>query len=58
MAFGKYSYKQLKWTLIEKPNLIKKYVEGKINEEIKEVYIDTDNIFQEFSKDYIFVFDK
>lgn len=58
VAFGKYSYKQLKWLLIEKPNLIEKYVEGKINEEIKEIYVNTENIFQEFSRDYMFVFNK
>lgn len=56
MAFAKYSYKQLKWSLMEKPELRMKYINGKINEELEEVYASIDDTFNEFSKDYIVVF--
>ena len=34
LAFAKYSYKQLKWVLVEKPEARNKYVNGAINDEL------------------------
>ena len=49
MAFAKYSYSQLKWTLIQKPMLREKYVSGKINEELDCVYTEIDKIYFQMS---------
>lgn len=57
IEFAKYSYKQLKWGLLEKPKLQDKYVRGKINEELQKVYEDIDNYFNEFEKNNIIVFE-
>ena len=57
IEFAKYSYKQLKWGLLEKPKLQDKYVRGKTNEELQEVYEDIDNYFNEFEKNNIIVFE-
>ena len=49
MAFAKYSYSQLKWTLIQKPMHREKYVSGKINEELDCVYTEIDKIYFQMS---------
>lgn len=46
LAFVKYSYKQLKWALLDKPELCDKYVCGKIDEELTEVYESVDDTYQ------------
>ena len=56
IAFAKYSYSQLKWVLIEKPELRDAYVSGKINEELKEVYDEVNRTFDEFAKDKIVIY--
>lgn len=56
VAFAKYSYKQLKWAVLEKPAVREAYVLGKINDELKVIYDDVDSTFEEFSKKYIIVF--
>lgn len=56
IAFAKYSYKQLKWVLLEKPELRDAYVRGIIAEELNEVYAEIDNTFAEMSEKYIVVF--
>lgn len=56
VAFAKYSYKQLKWAILEKPALREAYVLGKISDELRVVYDDIDSTLEEFSKDYIIVF--
>lgn len=56
IAFAKYSYKQLKWALIEKPNARDAYVHGKLNEQLSEVLKDVDTTFDEISSEYIVVF--
>lgn len=56
MAFAKYSYKQLKWAIIQKPAVREAYVLGKINEELDIVFKDIDTTFQDFSKEYIVIF--
>ncbi|HFU4458072.1 TPA: hypothetical protein ACGPAR_001693 [Streptococcus suis] len=53
IAFAKYSYKQLKWDLLEKPELRDAYVRGIIAEELNEVYAEIDNTFAEMSEKYI-----
>ena len=57
IAFAKYSYKQLKWVLIEKPELRDAYVHGKLNEELVTVYNDIDITLKEYSNKYIFAFE-
>lgn len=56
VAFAKYSYKQLKWVLLEKPELRDAYVRGSIAEELNEVYAEIDKSFAEMSEEYIVVF--
>ena len=56
VAFAKYSYKQLKWVLLEKPELRDAYVRGIIAEELNEVYAEIDKSFAEMSEEYIVVF--
>ncbi|MEE0140946.1 hypothetical protein [Coprococcus catus] len=56
IAFAKYSYKQLKWVLLEKPELRDAYVRGLIAEELNEVYAEIDNTIAEMSEEYIVVF--
>ena len=46
--FAKYSYKQLKWGLIQKPKLRNSYVMGKINEEFDELVKTVDEGFNDF----------
>lgn len=55
IAFAKHSYTQLKWVLIQKPELRDKYVSGKLAEEMDELYKEVDDTFNEFTKDYIVV---
>ena len=57
IAFAKYSYKQLKWVLIEKPDARDAYVHGKLNEQLAEVLEQTDSTFNEISSGYIVVFE-
>lgn len=56
IAFAKYSYKQLKWVLLEKPKLRDAYVRGLIAEELNEVYAEIDNTLAKMSEEYIVVF--
>lgn len=57
IAFAKYSYKQLKWVVIDKPAAREAYVKGILMEEWKELSSQIDVTFDEFSKDYIVVFE-
>ncbi len=57
IAFAKYSYSQLKWALIQKPELRDKYVKGRLFEELTSVISDIDNTFDDVSKEYIVVFE-
>ncbi|MCP1110552.1 hypothetical protein [Ohessyouella blattaphilus] len=56
MAFAKYSYSQLKWVVMEKPELRDAYVSGKINEKLQEVYDEVNRTFDEFAKDKIVIY--
>jgi hypothetical protein len=55
LAFGKYSYQQLKWVLIEKPEARDAFVRGAINEHLDEVLLSVDETFTDISKEYIVV---
>ncbi len=55
VAFAKYSYSQLKWAVINKPEAKNAYVLGKINEELQGVINNTNAMFEDFTKDYIVV---
>lgn len=57
IAFTKYSYKQLKWSLLEKPAAREKYVMGKIDEQLDAVYTSIDDTFENFSKNYVVIMD-
>lgn len=56
IAFSKYSYKQLKWTLINKPQAREKYISGILNSELDSVLSEIDASFDEFTKDAIVLF--
>lgn len=56
IAFTKYSYSQLKWSLINKPMLRDSYVCGKINEELQDILVEADRNFEEFSLEYTVIF--
>lgn len=57
IAFAKYSYSQLKWVLIQKPELQDRYVSGHLNEDLSTVISDINNSFEDISKNYIVVFE-
>lgn len=57
IAFAKYSYSQLKWVLINKPEARNAYITGRIDEELQEVICSSNALFDDFSKDYIVVFE-
>lgn len=57
VAFAKYSYKQLKWGVVEKPFAREVYVEGKLEDSWKELEEEITNSFNEFSKNYYVVFE-
>lgn len=55
IAFAKYSYKQLKWVLLEKPEMRDAYVRGEIYRDYQNVIDGIDETFDDISKDYIVV---
>jgi len=57
IAFAKYSYKQLKWAVVEKATAREAYVSRKLDESWKELEADINDSFEEFSKDYVIVFE-
>lgn len=57
LAFAKYSYKQLKWVVIEKPAAREAYISGKLVESWKELATEISDSFEDFSKDYYVVFE-
>ena len=56
IAFTKYSYSQLKWAIIERPAMKDAYVTGKIYGELKEVFDEVDNTFEEYTRDKIVIY--
>lgn len=57
IAFAKYSYKQLRWVLIEKPEARQKYVQGILDEELTIVLYEDELLFDEYTQNYIVVFE-
>lgn len=57
LAFAKYSYKQLKWVLEEKPEARNKYVNGAINDELYRTIEQSNLLFEKFSLDSYVVFE-
>ena len=57
IAFAKYSYSQLKWVVINKPEARNAYVMGRIDEELQDVISSSNALFDDFSKEYIVVFE-
>ena len=57
IAFAKYSYLQLKWALLQKSERRDCYVSGKLYEEFWAVARSIDRTFEDFTKDYIVVFE-
>ena len=55
VAFAKYSYKQLKWVLIKKPEMRDAYVGGVLYGKYQSLLDEVDETFDEISKDYIVV---
>ena len=55
VAFAKYSYSQVKWALIEKPELRDRYVSGQLYEDFTSVISEIDESFYDITKDYIVV---
>lgn len=57
LAFAKYSYKQLKWVLVEKPEARNKYANGAINDELYRAIEQSNLLFEKFSLDSYIVFE-
>lgn len=57
IAFAKYSYKQIKWVLLEKPEARDAYVRGQLYDDLKGTCFMVDRYFEEFSAGYIVVFE-
>ena len=57
IVFAKYSYKQLKWAIVEKPFAREAYVSGKLEDSWKELESEISESFNDFSKDYYVVFE-
>lgn len=57
IAFAKYSYKQIKWAIVEKPQAREAYLSGKLEESWKELEAEICDSFDEFSKDYYVIFE-
>ncbi|WP_022779549.1 hypothetical protein [Butyrivibrio sp. AE3009] len=55
VAFAKYSYKQLKWAIIEKPAAREAYISGKLAEDWGKIEDEVNSSFEEFSKGYYLV---
>ena len=57
LAFAKYSYTQLKWVLIDKPEKRDAYISGKLNENLISIYDNAEQLLDSISGDYDIVFD-
>lgn len=55
LAFAKYSYQELKWTVIDKPKKRDRYVLGEIQKDLNEVYSDIDTLWKNAENNYIIV---
>lgn len=57
LAFGKYSYSQLKWVLLQKPALRNNYIAMNLDRELFDIIAADNMLFDDFSKEYIVVFE-
>lgn len=57
IAFAKYSYKLLKWVLVENPEARQKYVRGILDEELNTVLYEDELLFDEYTRNYLVVFE-
>ena len=57
IAFAKYSYSQLKWAVVNKPEQRELYISGRLSDDLAAVVVDVDDVFSDYSKDYIVVFE-
>ena len=57
LAFAKYSYTQLKWVLIDKPEKRDAYINGKLNENLISIYDNAEQMLDSISNDYDIVLD-
>ena len=57
IAFAKYSYKQLRWVLVEKPEACNKYVSGEINSELYRAIEQSDLLFEQYTSGCYIVFE-
>lgn len=57
IAFAKYSYKQLRWVLVEKPEARNMYVTGAIDSELYRAIEQSDILFEEYASDCYIVFE-
>ena len=57
LAFAKYSYTQLKWVLIDKPEKRVAYISGKLHENLISIYDNAEQLLDSISSDYDIVFD-
>ena len=48
---------QLKWVLIQKPQLRNEYIDMKLDKNLLDVINESNRIFDEFSDEYLFVFE-
>ncbi|WP_455100669.1 hypothetical protein [Parvimonas micra] len=57
IAFARYSYKQLIWAIIEKPEARQKYVQRILDEELNNVFYEDELLFDEYTRNYLVVFE-
>lgn len=57
LAFARYSYKQLRWILIEKPEARQKYVQHVLDEELNNVLYEDELLFDEHTRNYLVIFE-
>lgn len=56
IAFTKYSYSQLKWAVMDKPAMRDAYVTGRIYEEMRAVFDEVDNTFEDYTRAKIVIY--
>jgi hypothetical protein len=56
LSFARYSVKQLKWALVEKPNLRHKHVMDIVNEQWDSLYNNLDSLWDEFTEEATIVY--
>lgn len=57
LAFGKYSYTQLKWVVLEKPEIRDQYVMNILDDELFGTIESINKSFEDYTKNYIVVID-